>query len=288
MHPSRALGSMRDRTDRPFENRSDVRRTSSNPALTRIPAFAGANKTVGFGPVPQTADPIEQAYFGPTATSRDTGRMTVEDVTVRTAILLATLLATGAFTWFAGLEALAFPAMIIGLVLGVVISLKQITNPAAIISYAAVEGVFLGGISKLFNNAYSGIVVQAIVGTIGVAAVVLFLYSSGKIRVTPQFTKMVIGATAGYAILLLTNLVVSFFHSGGLGLFNGGGISIAICALAIGLASMNLVLDFDFIQQGARRGLPERYGWLAAFGLVVTLVWLYIELLRMLSYLRSR
>jgi uncharacterized YccA/Bax inhibitor family protein len=265
-----------------------VRNTSSNPALTRMPAFAEANKTVGFGPAPQTADPIERGYFGPTATSRDTGRMTIEDVTVRTAIMLATLVGTGAVTWFAGLEALAFPAAIIGMILGVVISLKQITNPAAILSYAAIEGVFLGGVSKLFENAYSGIVVQAIVGTLGVAGAMLFLYSSGKIRVTPQFTKMVIGATAGYFILIVANLVASFFTSGGLGLFSGGLLSIGICAIAIGLASMNLVLDFDFIQKGAARGLPERYGWLAAFGLVVTLVWLYIELLRMLSYLRQR
>src|SRR5438128_4518820 len=131
---------MRDRTDRPFENRSDVRTSSSNPALTRIPAFAGANKTVGFGPAPQTADPLEQGYFGPTATSRDTGRMTIEDVTVRTAILLGTLLLTGALTWFGNLEALAFPAAIVGLILGLVISFKQITNPVAIIGYAAVEG----------------------------------------------------------------------------------------------------------------------------------------------------
>ncbi|MDX6198471.1 MAG: hypothetical protein QOJ79_1622 [Actinomycetota bacterium] len=265
-----------------------MRATSNNPALTRIPAFAGANKTVGFGARPQATDPIDAGYFGPTATSRDTGRMTIEDVTVRTAILLVTLMATGGITWYLGLEALALPAAIIGMILGIVISLKQITNPAAILSYAAVEGVFLGGVSKLFNDAYDGIVVQAIVGTLGVAATMLFLYRSGKIRVTPQFTKMVIGATIGYAVLLMVNLIASFFHSGGLGLFNGGLLSIGICAIAIGLASMNLVLDFDFIQKGAQQGLPERYGWLAAFGLVVTLVWLYIEILRMLSYLRQR
>ena len=138
-------------------------RTSSNPALTRIPAFAGANRTVGFGPRPDSADPIEQGYFGPTATARDTGRMTIEDVTVRTGIMLAIMVATGGLTWFLNLEALALPAAIIGMILGVVISLKQITNPAAILSYAAIEGVFLGGISKVFNDAYDGIVVQAVV-----------------------------------------------------------------------------------------------------------------------------
>ncbi|MBK5306007.1 MAG: Bax inhibitor-1/YccA family protein [Frankiaceae bacterium] len=264
-----------------------MRATSNNPALTRIPAFAGANKTVGFGPGPQTTDPLEAGYFGPTATSRDTGRMTVEDVTVRTAIMLATLVATGGLTWYLNLEFLALPAVLIGLVLGLVISFKQITNPAVILSYAAVEGVFLGGISKLFETAYNGIVVQAIIGTLGVAAVMLALYRSGKIRVTPQFTKMVIGATLGYFLLLMVNLVAGFFTDGGLGLFDGGLLSIGICAFAIGLASLNLVLDFDFIQKGADAGMPERYGWLAAFGLVVTLVWLYIEILRLLSYLRG-
>jgi uncharacterized YccA/Bax inhibitor family protein len=267
-----------------------VRETSTNPALTRIPAFAGPNKTVGFGQ-PQYGgtqpDPIEQAYFGPTATARDTGRMTIEDVTVRTAIMLATIVATGGLTWFLNLEALAFPAALIGLILGVVISLKQVTNPAAILGYAAVEGVFLGGVSKLFEDAYSGIVLQAIVGTLGVAATMLLMYRSGKIRVTPKFTKMVIGATVGYFVLIMVNLVASLFTSGGLGLFDGGLLSIGIALFAIGLASLNLVLDFDFIEKGAEAGIPERYGWLAAFGLVVTLVWLYIEILRLLSYLRD-
>jgi uncharacterized YccA/Bax inhibitor family protein len=272
-----------------------VRSTSSNPALTRIPAFAGPNRTVGFGPrgsagpaaAPQVGDPIEQGYFGPTATSRDTGRMTIEDVTVRTGILLAVLVATAAFTWFSGLEGLAFPAALVGLGLGLFISLKQSTNPVPIIAYAAVEGVFLGGISKFFNDQYDGIVIQAVMGTIAVAGTVLFMYRSGKIRVTPQFTKMVIGATVGYMVLILVNLVASLFHSGGLGLFNGGLLSMGIALFAIGLASLNLVLDFDFIAKGAQSGLPERYGWLAAFGLVVTLIWLYIEILRLLSYLRG-
>jgi uncharacterized YccA/Bax inhibitor family protein len=267
-----------------------VRQTSNNPALTRIPEFAGANKTVGFGQ-PQyggtQADPIEAAYNGPTATAQDTGRMTIEDVTVRTAIMLATLVATGGATWFLGLEVLALPAVIIGLVLGLVISLKQITSPVAILAYAAIEGVFLGGISKIFNDAYDGIVVQAVMGTVAVAGAMLFMYRSGKIRVTPKFTKMVIGATAGYFVLIMVNLVASFFTDGGLGLFDGGLLSMGIALFAIGLASLNLVLDFDFIQKGVEAGIPQRYGWLAAFGLVVTLIWLYIEILRLLSYFRD-
>lgn len=260
-------------------------RSSSNPALTRSPAFSG--RSVGFGTRPQTLDPVEQAYYGPTATSADTGRMTVEDVVIRTAILLGLALATGAATWFLGLQALAFPAALVGLVLGLVISFKQLTNPAVIMTYAAVEGVFLGGISKVFDERYNGIVVQAIAGTISVTAVMLALYSSGKIRVTPQFTKMVIGATMGFFVLIMVNLVASFFHPGGLGL-RGGGLGLIISVVAIGLAALNLVLDFDLVVKGAQNGLPERYGWFSAFALMVTLVWLYIEILRLLANLRDR
>jgi uncharacterized YccA/Bax inhibitor family protein len=267
-----------------------ARSESSNPALTR--AFGGASRTVGFDRTPPAdpytrPDPVEQAYYGPTATSRETGRMTVEDVIVRTGILLGVAFLTGAATWMLGLGALAFPAAIVGLVLGLVIAFKQITNPAAIITYAAIEGVFLGGISQLFNAQYDGIVVQAVGGTVAVAVSMLFLYKSGRIRVTPKFTKMVIGATMGFLGLILVNLVASFFVDGGLGLRDGGPLAIGVSLFAIGLASLNLVLDFDLIEKGAQQGLPERYGWFAAFGLLVTLIWLYIEILRLLSYLRG-
>ncbi len=254
-------------------------RTSSNPALTRSPGFSGAGRT-------QTIDPLEQAYLGPSATSKQTGRMTVEDVIGRTALLLAVAFVTGAVTWVLGLGALAFPAAIVGLVLALVIIFKQVTNPAAIVTYAAVEGVFLGGVSQFFNAQYPGIVVQAVMGTAGVTAVMLGLYRSGKIRVTPQFTKMVVGATIGFFLLMMVNLVAGFFTEGGLGLRQGP-LGIGVGLFAIGLASLNLVLDFDLVEKGARQGLPARYGWFAAFGIMVTLVWLYVEILRLLSILRG-
>ncbi|MCU1590001.1 MAG: conserved rane protein of unknown function [Frankiales bacterium] len=265
-----------------------MRNTSNNPALTRIPAFANANKTVGFGPRPQTADPIEQGYFGPSATSRDTGRMTIEDVTVRTAMLLVTAIVTGAVTWTLDLYVLALPAMVVGLVLGLVISFKQITNPAAIITYAAVQGVVLGAISQVFEQRYPGIVVQAVIGTTGVAAGALFLYRSGRIRVTPKLTKMVFAGLIGFLSLAVVNLIASIFVSGGLGLRSGGPLAIVFSLFAIGLASFCLIIDFDYIENGVKAGLPERYGWYAAFSLMVTLIWLYIEILRLLSYFRSR
>ena len=254
-------------------------RTSNNPALTRSPVFGGNQRL-------QTADPLEEAYSGPSATSRETGRMTVEDVINHTALLLAIAVATGAVTWGLGLGGLAFPAAIVGLVLGMVIIFKQVTNPGVIMAYAAIEGVFLGGISQFFNARYPGIVIQAVVGTAGVTAVVLGLYRSGKIRVTPQFTKMVVGATIGFFVLIMVNLVAGLFVDGGLGLREGP-LGIVVGLFAIGLASMNLVLDFDMVEKGARQGVPARYGWFAAFGILVTLVWLYIEILRLLAILRG-
>ena len=285
-----------------------ARTESSNPALMRGP-FAQAGRPVGFDrpqygqpqygqaqgtyappgqqPAWQTGDPVEQAYWGPTATGAQTGRMTTEDVVVKTAILLGTAIVTGALTWALGLGALAFPAAIVGLVLGLVITFKQITKPAPIIAYAAIEGVFLGGISQLFAGGDFNMVLQALVGTTGVALGVLFLYRSGRIRVTPKFTKMVLAGLVGFLALALTNVVAGFFTDGGLGLRDGSPLAIGFSLLAIGLGAMTLVLDFDFIDKGAKQGIPEQYGWYAAFGLLVSLVWLYIEILRLLSYFNS-
>ena len=254
-------------------------RSSHNPALVRSPAFNGRGG-------PETIDPLEQAYLSPTATARQTGRMTVDSVVERTAILLGTAVLTGAATWALGLGGLAFPAGLVGLVLALVIIFKQVTNPGVILAYAAIEGVFLGGISQYFNAAYPGIVVQAVVGTAGVTGVMLALYRSGRIRVTPQFTKMVVGATLGFFVLIMVNFVAGFFTDGGLGLREGP-LGIAVGLFAIGLASLNLVLDFDLVENSARQGAPERFGWFAAFGIMITLVWLYIEILRLLAILRG-
>jgi uncharacterized YccA/Bax inhibitor family protein len=252
-------------------------RVSNNPALTRSPAFTGQGQ--------RTVDPLEEAYSGPSATARDTGRMTVDDVVNRTGLLLAIAFATGAVTWALDLGALVFPAAIIGMILGLVISFKQVTNPAVVMAYAAIEGVFLGGISQYFDARYPGIVIQAVVGTAAVTGGVLALYKSGRIKVTPQFTKMVVGATIGFFVLIMVNLVAGIFVSGGLGLRQGP-LGIVFGLFAIGLASMNLILDFDLVERGARQGLPRNYGWFAAFAIMVTLVWLYIEILRLLANLR--
>ncbi len=262
-------------------------RSSRNPALTRSPAFSSSSSSfTGRGTQAPTFDPLEQAYLSPSATAKQTGRMTIDVVVERTAVLLGIALLTGTATWVLGLGGLALPAGLVGLGLALVIIFKQVTNPGTIMAYAAVEGVFLGGVSQYFNNDYPGIVIQAVVGTAGVTAIMLGLYRSGRIRVTPQFTKVVIGATIGFFALIVVNLVAGFFTEGGLGLRQGP-LGIAVGLFAIGLASLNLVLDFDLVERGARQGLPERYGWFAAFAIMVTLVWLYVEILRLLAILRG-
>lgn len=277
-----------------------ARTESTNPALMRGP-FAQAGRPVGFdrpqsgnpyggtqAPAPQGVENLEQAYYAPAATARDAGRMTTEDVVIRTAILLGTSIVTGTLTWVSGATGLLLPALIVGLVLGLWISIKQVTKPVPIIAYAATQGVLMGAFSQIVTYGNLDVVLQAVIGTVGVAVGILFLYRSGRIRVTPQFTKMIMAGLIGFLVLAITNLAAGFFIDGGLGLRDGSPLAIGFSLLAICLAAMTLVLDFDFIDKGAQQGLPERYGWYAAFSLMVSLVWLYIEIVRLLSYFSGR
>ena len=176
-----------------------------------------------------------------------------------------------------------------GLAIGLYISFTMKANAVTSLAYAAFEGLFLGAISHLFDARYPGVVVQAVTGTIMVAAGMLFVYKIGAIRVTPKFTRIVVGATFGVFGLMLVNLIASLFHPGGLGLrATAVPLAIGFSLLCIGIAAMNLVMDFDIIERGIRNGVDERFAWYASFGLMVTLVWLYIEMLRLLSMLRGR
>lgn len=292
-------------------------RESTNPALTRIPAFNGTATQPGTGnrayPPPPTPASSGPAPYGPAAggidyTRRDrtpttgdrrtpvgTDRMTIDDVIMKTGIMLGVIFLTAAITWVADLEKLAFPAALVGFGLALFIIFKQKTSPALMLTYAAIEGVFLGGFSKILGDAVDGqignpgegtaIVVQALVGTAGVAVGMLFLYKSGRIRVTPRFQQMLIMAVMGFAVLIVANFVYSLFSdSAGI---RGGGIGIVIGIVGVVLASLCLVLDFDMIVKAEAQGAPRAFGWLAAFGLVVTLVWLYTELLRLLYLFNS-
>ena len=249
---------------------------SSNPVLTRTDTFTRA----AFPP-PSVGD-LETMYAAPE-------RMTVDDVVVRTASLLGVLATTGTVAWVLDLgRGPAILAALAGFVLAMVITFKRVSSPPLILGYAALEGVFLGAISHSFNLAYPGIVVQAVLGTATAFAGMLIAFKSGRIRVTPRFTKMVVGAGIGLLGLMLVNLIAGLIGGGnGLGLRDGGPLAIVFSLVAIGVACLFLALDFDHIEKAIAAGAPERESWLAAFGLVVTLVWLYLEILRLLSYFRD-
>jgi uncharacterized YccA/Bax inhibitor family protein len=176
-------------------------------------------------------------------------------------------------------------------VLGLVISFARITNPFVISLYAIIEGVLLGVVSRFFEEQYSGIVVQAVIGTFGVFAIMAVLYKMKVLRATPRFTRMVIGALVGVVVLSLVNWIVAIF-GGNLGLIEYsttgkvGWLPIVFSLVCIVVGALTFILDFDAVEQGVRYGLPERYAWYCAFGLLVGLIFLYWQILRLLSYLR--
>lgn len=260
---------------------------SSNPVLSRDDAFT-RNGTGLAG----EADALEAAYNRPSYAPPAAGaRMTLDDVVSKTAMLFAVAATTAAVAWILDLDIpIGIGALFVGLGLGLVNTFKRSISPALVVAYAAVEGVFLGVFSHYLSNLYPGIALQAVLGTASSFAVMLVLYRTGKVRVTPRFTKTLIGLGAGYLVFLLLNLGLSAF-GGGFDLWNQDGGSIlfplAVSVFAVGLASFFLILDFDQIEQGIKAGVPERESWRAAFGLMVTLIWLYVEMLRLIAILRG-
>ncbi len=267
-------------------------RTTSNPAFRNLPTGGGyANFNYGGAQGAGYGRGFGAAPAAPTLAGRP---MTIDDVVTKTAITLAIAVGTGAATFLVGGRAalvLALPAAVIGLVLSLVIIFRRSVNPGLVIAYSAVEGVFLGGISYLIALSRSigpGIVMEAIAGTIGVFAAMLVVYKTGAVRVTPKLTKWIIGAIAGVFVLMLVNLIASFFVAGGLGLRSGGSLGIAFSLLCIGIAAFSFLLDFDAADRALRSGVDAKFAWYIAFGLMTTLVWLYLEILRLLSYFQNR
>lgn len=243
---------------------------SHNPVLTRRDTFAD----------PSVAT-LEQMY----TTQRP---MTLDDVVGKTALLLGVLAVTAAASWALELYALAFPAALVGLVLALVLTFKRETPPGLAVAYAAVEGVFLGAISRLFDQAYPGIAVQAIGGTVICFGSVLMAYRSGRLRATPRFKKVIGVAMISIFALYMVNLAVRLFGGGSLPVINDStGLGIAFSVFVVSIAALSFVLDFDMIEEAVRAGVPEKFSWKAAFGLVVGLVWLYLEILRLLAKLRD-
>jgi uncharacterized YccA/Bax inhibitor family protein len=245
----------------------------------------------GYGHQPMTDAQLQQMYNQPAAGPADTGRMTFDDVIVKTAACLGVLLVGAAVTMFVGMS-LASLLMIVGALGGFVLALvntfKKQPSPALILAYAGLEGLFLGGLTRVLDTMYPGVGLQAVLGTLSVFTVTLLLFKSGKVRATPKAMKFFMIAIAGYALFSVVNLVmmVTGLTTEPFGL-RSGIIGIAIGVLAIGLAAFSLVMDFTSIEAGVRSGAPQRFSWTAAFGLTVTLVWLYVEIIRLLAILRG-
>jgi uncharacterized YccA/Bax inhibitor family protein len=212
--------------------------------------------------------------------------MTIDDVVTRTAIMFAILVTVGAAAWTLNLGGGALMLGFIGgFILAMVNSFSKTVKPVLAIAYAAFQGLALGTISNLYNTVYDGIVSQAILVTLSAFAGMLFAFKSGRIRVTPKFTKVLMTALIGYLALAVVSMV-TFFITGS-SVYNIGGLGLIIAAGGMVLAAFFLILDFDSIQKGIAAGAPESESWRAAFGLMVTIVWLYLEVLRVLSILRG-
>ncbi len=259
---------------------------AQNPVIGRFGQASGGGNN---NPSPVDLQKMydQPAYTGP---RQGVGFVTLDDVVQRTAAMLGTILVAGAVAWVALPKDLYTPVLIIalmgGLGLGLYMSFSMKVNAALALTYSVFEGVLLGAVSHLFNERWPGIVIQAVTGTVMVALAMLFVYKIGAIRVTPRFTRVVVGATIGVFGLMLVNLIAYAFTPHGLGLRSGGAFAVIFSLICIVIAAFNLVIDFDMVEQGIRRGAPKKFAWYAAFGLTVTLIWLYIEILRLLGYAR--
>ncbi|MGZ5367028.1 MAG: Bax inhibitor-1/YccA family protein [Aeromicrobium sp.] len=273
---------------------------SSNPVFARSDEFNGKATS------PVRSDPsqwqIDLNGGGPPQSSTGDRRMTLDSVVEKTGLTLGLLTVAAAATWFligditvdqAALNkayAFAMGGALIGLVLSLVNSFKKVISPPFVLAYAVVEGVFVGAFSKIVAS-YVGdptIVFQAVLATLVAFGGTLFAYKFFNIQVTDRFRKVVTIAMFSFVGVMLVNFVLSLtgvLESGGLRGFNTLGLLVS--AVAVVLAVFMLILDFDYVERGVAAGLPERESWRAAVGLTVTLVWLYIELLRILAILRG-
>ena len=253
----------------------------------------------GWNPAQQgmTQDQLQDMYNRPAAGPADTGRMTYDDVIMKTAACLGAVVAGAAVTLVVA-EGLAYMLMIIGALGGFVLALvntfKKQPSPALILAYAALEGLFLGGLTRILDNMYPGVGLQAVIGTLSVFAVTLVLFKNGKVRATPKAMRFFMIATIGYAVFALINMAMMWTGAvdSPFGLRTsveifGIPLGVFIGVLAIGLAAFALIMDFTSIEAGVRSGAPQRFSWTAAFGLTVTLVWLYVEIIRLLAILRG-
>ncbi|GAB3139513.1 Bax inhibitor-1/YccA family protein [Micromonospora sonneratiae] len=283
---------------------------TSNPVLARLGQAAERERAAGYAPggpygQPGYGQPGHPGAYGqpgygqPGQPYPATGypsapptvqTMSIDDVVVKTVTLLGILGVSAAAAWVLVPDALVkvawIGAAVVGLVLGLIISFSRIANPALVVTYAVIEGVFVGMVSKAFETLYNGIVLQAVVATFGVFFVMAMLYKMRVVRATPKFARGLIAVMAGLFAVMLINLVLALFGFD-TGLRSGGALAIGFSLVCIVVASLSFVLSFHEVEEGVRMGLPQRYSWTAAFGILVSLVWLYLEVLRLISYFQG-
>ena len=244
------------------------------------------------------ADTFRSPSFAGTSVG---GAMTIQGTVNKTATCLMILMATAWYTWNLAVAgnlgselnpAATMPWTMVGTIGGFIVAMittfKKEWAPVTAPAYAALEGLALGGISVMFEARYPGIVTQAVFLTFGTLGALLMAYRSGLIQVTDNMRLAIVAATGGIALVYLISFVMSYFGSSIPLIHSSGTFGIIFSLVVVGVAAMNLVLDFDFIEQGAEAGAPKYMEWYGAFGLMVTLVWLYLEILRLLSKLQER
>jgi uncharacterized YccA/Bax inhibitor family protein len=267
---------------------------TSNPVLSRLGQAAERERTAGYNPAPGQpgyGQPYPSATGYP-ASPPAVAPMTIDDVVVKTVTLLGITGVSAVAAWNlvpdAMLGAGLIGAAVVGLVLGLVISFSRMANPALVVTYAVIEGAFVGLVSKFYQEiaGFQGIVLQAVVATFGVFFLMAFLYRAKVIRATPKFQRGMIAVMAGLFAVILVNFVLSLFGFS-TGLRDNGALGIGFSIICIIVASLSFILSFNEVEEGVRMGLPQRYSWTAAFGILVSLIWLYLEVLRLLSFLQG-
>ncbi len=239
---------------------------------------------------------LNQNTFTDVQATGGTGTMTIQGTVNKTSILLILVTLSASYTWhmyYSGQGDMLMPWTIGGAIAGFVFAMvtifKKQWSPVTAPIYAICEGLFIGGISSLFDAKYPGIALQAVMLTFGTLAALLGAYKTGLIRATDNFKRGVVAATGGIALLYLATIVMGFFNVHILpSIYGSGPIGIGFSIFVVIIAAMNLVIDFDFIEQGSQLGAPKYLEWYGAFSLLVTLVWLYLEILRLLAKLNSR
>jgi len=280
----------------------------ANPVFDRIDKQITQGGYAGFDRQPPTSrmsrgagvqdslnsQQLQDLYNQPSAGPVQTGRVTLDDVVMKTLGLFSIVLVVGAASWFAvaGNDALSLPLMLGGmfggLAVGLIIAFRKTISVPLIVLYAVLEGVLVGAISSVFERMWPGIVTTAVIATVSTFAGMFLAWKFGIIKVTDKSRRIFGMAIMGYLFFSLANVVASFMGVGnGWGFGGSGPMGIAISVLGVGLASYSLAIDFDSVDRAVAAQLPEKYSWLLAHGLIVTLVWLYLEILRLLARLRD-